>query len=254
MKTTLTIDSGNTSVKACIFQNGECKASARVASEAELQEWIAALDEELKPKKGIYSNVTGSEVFGCAMPDSIADTPVMTLRHDTPLPFRIGYTTPATLGLDRIAAAAGAERLLKADAELDFILVADAGTALTLDLIDSSPTFIGGNISPGLRMRLLSLHEHTGALPEVTPEGEVEDFGTSTLSAIRSGCTIGMAAEIVCAYAKASAQNKKGLIALTGGDANALQPYIDKNLPLLLCPELVAQGLNRILHYNEDNL
>lgn len=249
METTLTIDRGNTAVKAHIFRNGECVAATRVESEEELRRWLDSLDGTLRPCKAIYSSVTGGSL---SFPGLTGRCRVLTLTHSTPLPLEIGYSTPATLGLDRIAAAAGASMLLCTEPHPTFALVADAGTALTIDLVDSSPAFLGGNISPGLRMRLQALHEHTGALPEVSPDGSVEEFGRSTDSAIRSGCLLGMAAEIERAYTRAKAVRGAGMLILTGGDAELLLPSLDSNLPLRLLPTLVAQGLNSILNYNED--
>jgi type III pantothenate kinase len=86
------------------------------------------------------------------------------LDHLTDLPIENLYQTPETLGKDRLAAAIGANELFP-DQNL---LVIDAGTAITYDLISEKNQFIGGNISPGLEMRFKALHQLTGNLPLVT--------------------------------------------------------------------------------------
>ena len=82
----------------------------------------------------------------------------------TPMPLKVDYDTPGTLGADRIAAALGAAELFPGEDCLIF----DFGTAITVDLVTSDGIFIGGNISPGLSLRLSALHEHTGRLPLVS--------------------------------------------------------------------------------------
>jgi len=82
------------------------------------------------------------------------------LDHLTGLPIENLYETPETLGNDRLAAAVGANELFP-DQNL---LVIDAGTAITYDLVSEKNQFIGGNISPGLEMRFKALNQLTGKL------------------------------------------------------------------------------------------
>ncbi len=56
------------------------------------------------------------------------------LDHTLPMPLKISYDTPETLGHDRIAAAAGAQKLLPGAP----LLIMDLGTAITIDLVTAS--------------------------------------------------------------------------------------------------------------------
>src|ERR1035437_9805263 len=114
------------------------------------------------------------------------------LNHSTPIPIKNNYSTPETLGNDRLAAVVGAS-YLKPDQD---ILVIDAGTAITYDFIDAAQNYIGGNIAPGLNLRLWSLHEFTDQLPLVEPKIESHLFGNSTETAILSGVLYGIVFEI----------------------------------------------------------
>ena len=76
---------------------------------------------------------------------------------------RLAYRTPHTLGVDRLAAVLGA-RSLQPQGHL---LVIDAGTCITFDVLLADGRYIGGNISPGLSMRLAAMHAHTARLPLV---------------------------------------------------------------------------------------
>ena len=91
---------------------------------------------------------------------------------DTPLPVINLYETPETLGYDRMAAVVAAnEQFPGRD-----ILVIDAGTCITYEFIDSLGQYHGGNISPGLQMRFKALHQFTGRLPLVAPQGCTPTF------------------------------------------------------------------------------
>ena len=95
----------------------------------------------------------------------------------------LGYRTPATLGADRLAAVMGAQSLLPHRT----VFVIDAGTCITFDLLLSNGHYLGGNISPGLDMRLRAMHEFTARLPLISAEGENPDYGYDTITALRSG-------------------------------------------------------------------
>ena len=110
----------------------------------------------------------------------------------TPIPLRNDYSTPESLGMDRLAAAVGAWSMKPGND----LLVIDAGTAVTYDFISADGAFKGGCIAPGIGLRLKSLHEHTGALPLVPAEGDVPVLGYDTETAIRSGVLNGIKYEV----------------------------------------------------------
>ena len=169
---------------------------------------------------------------------------VIWFDNNTPMPIEIDYRTPKTLGSDRLAAAIGAIE----QAPGRNILVIDAGSAITIDLIDSKGHFRGGNISPGVRMRLTALHQYTSRLPQVDKEGEIPTFGYDTETAIRSGVIRGICHEIEGYIAEIKEVFPDVLVFLTGGDEKML---IDKiKSPIFADKYLVAKGLNKILKEN----
>lgn len=252
MKTTLVIDRGNTTLKASVFKaDGDCAHQCRIAPDDDIAGRLRQIAAAWHPVASIYSSVVSESDAPLALLKELTGREPIVFSHATPLPLAIGYTTPQTLGLDRIAAATGALSLMDNGtcSRCDFLLVADAGTALTIDVVRAAGIFVGGNISAGLTMRLHALHHYAGALPEVSPKGPVMTFGTDTESAIRSGAFNGIVAEITKAFADARAIYGRGFTVLTGGDAPMLAPHLPDS-PILR-PDLVASGLNRILHYNE---
>lgn len=164
--------------------------------------------------------------------------------NNTPMPLEIDYRTPMTLGSDRLAAAIGAME----QAPGRNILVIDAGSAITIDFVDSKGHFRGGNISPGVKMRLTALHRQTSRLPQVDKEGDIPKFGYDTETAIRSGVIRGICHEIEGYIAEIKEVFPDVLVFLTGGDEKTL---IDKiKSPIFADKYLVAKGLNKILKEN----
>jgi pantothenate kinase, type III len=140
------------------------------------------------------------------------------LDYSTPVPIRIAYSTPSTLGCDRVAAMVGASEQINEEA----VIVIDAGTAITYDLMNEEKVYLGGNIAPGMRLRLRSLHEYTGKLPLVESEGELPEIGNSTTTAIRCGVVRGICYEIESFISDIRSIHPSVLVFLTGGDANFL--------------------------------
>ncbi|MDZ7847381.1 MAG: type III pantothenate kinase [Owenweeksia sp.] len=165
-----------------------------------------------------------------------------------PLPFKLKYKTPETLGLDRIALAAAAAH----DYPGKNCLVIDAGTCLTYDFIDRERNYHGGAIAPGLKMRYQALHHFTARLPLVAHRAEVELIGDSTETSIQAGVAGGIFYEVK-ATIEAYQMRYPGLITvLTGGDYAAFEG-LSKN-GIFAAPEFLLHGLNNILEYYAEVL
>jgi type III pantothenate kinase len=236
----LIVDIGNTSTKLAVYEGREKVHTSRI-NELSCEE----LEKELrgyKIKKAIVSSVRN-------LPDYITDLfftnipYVHILTHKSLLPFRIGYKTPATLGTDRLAAAAGAFNMFPGSE----ILIIDAGTAITFDFL-SADVFKGGNISPGIEMRFKALNKFTGKLPLLSISEDFSSPGQNTNDAIRAGVITGVTYEIneyIRTFEKKHIDYK---IILTGGDSGYLKDKINQQFTYL--PDIVTDGLNYIIEYN----
>jgi type III pantothenate kinase len=237
----LCIDQGNSCTKVGIFDQN-------VLIESFIFETISIKDfTYLLNKFGIKA---------CIISSVIEDNKVMTdwlkknidiyieLSHQTPIPVENLYETPETLGKDRLAAVIGAA-FLKPDTDC---LVIDAGTAITYDFIDAKKNYLGGNIAPGLDLRLRSLHEFTQKLPLVSPGSDHPFLGINTNSAILSGAIYGIVFEIDGYINTLKIKYPQLSTFLTGGSIF----YFDNKLKNAIFAErnLVLIGLNRILQYN----
>lgn len=166
----------------------------------------------------------------------------------TPVPISVAYDR-TTLGSDRLAAVVGAE-YLSPGCEL---LVIDAGTAITYERVSADGLYLGGNISPGLHVRLKSLHGFTSRLPLLDDMDYTLGYGLDTISAMQHGVALGVVYEIE-GYINSLRRDYPQLkVYLTGGDADQLAAVVEMT-GVELSHDLVLLGLNRILEYNKQCL
>jgi len=166
------------------------------------------------------------------------------LDHRTLIPVENLYETKETLGNDRLAAAVGANELFPEQN----LLIIDAGTAITYDIVNSKNQYLGGNISPGLEMRFRALNYFTGKLPLVEAADDFPLVGKNTTDAIRSGVENGIIYEIEHYIQTLNEVYEKLKIIITGGDAK----FFDRKLKnsIFVHFNLTLIGLNRILEFN----
>lgn len=236
----LVIDIGNSSAKAALY-NGRMlirKERLMAADAASIRSFVG----EFTVNGVIVSSVSTDPTALLRLLDGTARR-IHHLTWQSRYPFRIDYETPDTLGVDRLAAAAGA-MLHHPGANL---LVIDAGSALTIDLL-ADETYRGGSISPGLSMRFRALHEYTGRLPLTEPGTKFSFPGRSTTDAITGGVIMGLVFEIN-EYIRTFEERYKTLTAIiTGGDGELISSFADRNMSYY--PDLVTDGLNYLLDYN----
>jgi type III pantothenate kinase len=169
------------------------------------------------------------------------------LDHFTPIPLLNRYLTPETLGYDRIAAAVGAYTICPGKN----VLVIDAGTAITYDIVTAKGEFLGGNISQGVDIRFKSLNKYTSRLPLLErPDDTPPLLGSSTREAIQSGIVNGLLFEMDGFIEAISKEHPNLQVVLTGGDAKYFVGKLKNSI--FVDPNLNLIGLNRILEHNAD--
>ncbi|MCS6979368.1 MAG: type III pantothenate kinase [Flavobacteriales bacterium] len=170
------------------------------------------------------------------------------LDSKTPIPIANKYQTPETLGADRIAAAVGGNMEFRG---VDLLIV-DCGTCLKFDFVNRQNEFLGGGISPGLKMRFAALNNYTDKLPLIHIRPDQKEFmliGDNTENSITSGVVNGIVAEIDGIINRYKETHPHLRVILTGGDAPFLNGRI-KN-PVFLRQNLVIRGLAEILNFHE---
>jgi type III pantothenate kinase len=229
----LVIDSGNSNTKIGYFQSGTMSEMKVIPNKEFSTDYISKSDHI------IISTV--SDIDFSAILDQ---SHVLKLNAETALPFSIQYSTPQTLGTDRIAAVAGAYSKFPEQN----CLVINAGTCITTDFIDHCGVYQGGSISPGIQMRYKALNQQTAKLPLINTMDLPPLTGQSTHDAISSGVLYGALAEaegIIATYTKNHPDCK---IIITGGDYFFFETNIKATI--FAVPELVLIGLNSILEHN----
>ena len=237
----LIVEQGNTLLKTAVFDgNRMVNYSQQADSDPSC---IRELYERYQPDKGIMSSVTGdNKKLTKTLKTKLSY--FLWLDETVPVPVSIEYRTVNTLGKDRLASVVGANYLHPAQ----HLLVIDAGTAITYELLEASGIYKGGNISPGLTTRFRSLNRFTRQLPLMKEQANVPFIGTDTESAIMAGVVNGIVFEMDGYINALKTKYNDIFVYLTGGHAF----YFEKRLKnhIFAEPNLVLIGLNRILEYN----
>lgn len=238
----LIIDVGNTKAKIAIFSRNRLLRKDSVNHKklrSILRSW---LKQYTNLNKAIIASVgpVKDEDFDY-LPDSIQK---LVLSSDTPLPFKNLYKTPKTLGDDRVA--------LIAAAALHYsnknVLVIDAGSCITFDFKNDRNEYLGGAISPGIRLRYEALHNFTANLPLLEARLPKNYIGGSTQASMHSGVMHGIINEID-GVINTYRENWSDLtVILTGGDAKTLSKRLKNSI--FANPNFLLIGLNDILEFN----
>ncbi len=232
----LCIDIGNTRVKVLDYINGEAQTQETYLHQE--IDWDAIAKAEHYDGIAV-SNV--SDLQGYDRLHHITDLYVE-LNEYTPLPFVNGYDTPETLGKDRLAAVLGARAMFPQEA----CCVIDIGTCVTLDFLDEQDIYQGGNISPGVNLRLLAMHHFTDGLPLLDLEDSESLLGKSTKEAMLNGAMNGLLYEIEGFLERLDAMYPAGFkTILTGGGASHLGKKLKREI--FVNPFLIPYGLNALL-------
>jgi len=238
----LTIDIGNTRVKAAVFEEDKL-VELYVFDKSKIILETRKISKKHSISAGIISNVaTLSEKKMTQLKKSVN---FQVVSASSKVPFINLYKTPNTLGVDRIALVAGA---VKQFPETN-VLIIDAGTCITFDFVNSKSEYLGGAISPGIKMRYKSLNAFTANLPLIEAL-ELNDFiGKNTEESIISGVLNGVQNEI---NGIIEAYREKYLhltVVLTGGDTNFLSKQLKSSI--FANQNFLLQGLNEILKFNQ---
>lgn len=239
----LCLDIGNSYTKAAVFDHGILSQFSRFEDFTTAE--LGKLIEEFKPDNSIISTVADAvEPF-----EKLLKANTNYKRFSTLLKVSVEnkYKSPATLGLDRWAAVLGANATYKNSA----VLIIDAGTCITYDVLTADRKYFGGSISPGINMKFKALNVFAARLPLVAwnAENDIKE-GTDTNSAISNGVLLGTVNEIEGFIASNIKKHTTLNVIITGGDANFLFKQLQNSIfapQIIVDPFLVLKGLNEAL-------
>ncbi len=240
----LILDIGNSFAKLAVYSNNVLVSNKRVPT--------ADLIDSVKLLKNSFPDIKHA-IVGSVGQFSESDLQalkgwfnLLVLDTSIKLPFNNAYKTPNTLGVDRIAlVSAAVTQYPKKN-----VLVIDAGTCITYDFITANGIYLGGAISPGLKMRYKALHTFTEKLP-LLDKAYLEHFiGTTTNSSIHAGVLCGIVYELQGAIQRYTDTYKHLTVILTGGDANFLSEQLKSSI--FVNSNFLLEGLNFLLKYNTN--
>ena len=145
------------------------------------------------------------------------------------------YARPERLGIDRWLAMIGARRHATGD-----VLVIDAGTALTVDLLSRENHHQGGFIVPGLTLAQQSLWQNTERVLPYSDEADAGQLnpGTDTVQCVLAGIRRQQVSFIQNILNEYPAHD----VFVTGGDGRWLAQAIGEEY----WPELIFDGLDTL--------
>jgi type III pantothenate kinase len=241
----LVIDLGNTTAKLALFRPG---------SEIAMESKLGGHDFE---KVIGYINTLDQPVTAAIL-SSVVDHPAdleaalrkrfhtIILDHNTPLPIKNRYATPATLGRDRLAVAVGGYAAFPGRD----VLVIDAGTCIKYDMVTAGGEYLGGGISPGIEMRFRALNTFTDKLPLLHRAKTAELVGGTTQDSILSGVQNGVMEEVKGIITRYEERFGSLSVGITGGDLDFFIPMVSGKNTIFADPYLALKGLNFILEHN----
>lgn len=236
----LAIDIGNTLSKAVHFEGTVIVSRWIFDISEDISEWPVWKNEPVNIPIVLSSVRPLKEEF---IRDLTKKGKLYIVRGTSPVSFTVEYNSRETLGPDRLALMAGAHLLYPGK---DLIVI-DAGSCITLDLLTSASRYLGGSISPGIDMRLKAMHHYTAALPLEQKDEAIHFPGKTTRESIISGAQEGALFEMTHRIESLRQQYPELLVIVAGGDA----AYFVKNLKnsIFASPDLVFQGLRMILNH-----
>lgn len=218
----LAFDIGNTFAKWGFVQDGAVVGGGRAVHRGRgLAATLEAARFDRVPHRVVAVNVAGPEAEAALAAwaerhHRLGVEPITTATSAKRV--RTAYRDPARLGADRWAAAVGAFHAYGA------CLVADLGTACTLDLVGRDGVHAGGYIVPGIDLMRDALRSGTDAVQVEDVEIAPGTLGLDTASGVAAGLRRSLAGLIdsaVATHGRAGA-----VLVLTGGDADRVAPWV----------------------------
>lgn len=227
----IAIDIGNRNIKVAFFLDDEEKSLVTLDGSdaklsAKLADTLITCWDQAPLVESAKEPVKNCSVVACSVKpewtELVAelvtdelDVKMLVIGTDIPLPIETAVDDALAVGTDRLVAAAAAYAVVE-----DAVVVADFGTAVTIDLVDDNGVFMGGTIAPGFELSLEAMHTGTAKLPVVKMQKPEQVYGANTEEAMRAGvywAAVGLLETLCRKYAEQL--GKWPQVVLTGGAA-----------------------------------
>jgi len=247
----ITVDIGNTNITIALYLKGEEQFIKSIPgrSEKKLTDCFKSVWQKIpiaksskeKKRNGVIV-VSSVKPAWTKLVQNIANQAlgekVLIIGKNIPLPMSLWVNDPDKIGTDRVVSAAAAYAVVE-----DAVVVADFGTAVTIDLVDEKGIFLGGVICPGFEISARALKENAAQLPEVKVTRPKAPYGKDTVEAINCGLyysSVGTLQEVIKRYAEKIGKWPQTVI--TGSAAGIIKDdceFIDSYVPNLVTKGIV---------------
>ena len=246
----IAIDIGNTNIAIGLFLDGKEQSIKSIPgkSRSGLTECLKSAWQEIpvaesskeKKRDGVIV-VSSVKSTWTKLIEEIAETnfdeEIHIIGKDIPLPMQLWVDEPEKVGTDRVVSAAAAYAVTE-----DAVVVADFGTAVTIDLVDANGIFLGGVICPGFEISAKALRDYTAQLPNIKITKPEAPYGKNTVDAINCGLyysILGALQEVIRRYAEEFGKWPQTVITgsaakVIAGDCEFIDNYV---------PNLVVKGI-----------
>ncbi len=240
----LLVDVGNTRIKWAWYTpdqglNHQGQLQHRGVAGALNVRFDAIVDRiNSRPDKVVLGNVAGKSMerkFLRWCDDANVSLETVRVSADA-FGLRLAYADPGTLGVDRWLGMVAAKNRNRKP-----FLVVDAGTAVTLDAVDSDGTHLGGSISPGVVLMQESLLKNTADIHQAEKQAK-QLFTRGTAPAVAAGAWFSVAA--LADRGVAELEKRVGVqprVFVTGGDGERVTKLMQAKAKF--DPDLVLRGL-----------
>ncbi|MHC4666189.1 MAG: type III pantothenate kinase [Planctomycetota bacterium] len=247
----IAVDIGNTNITFGLFLDGDEKSIRSIpgGDRAKLNFCLKSAWEEVPIAKGskekkrdgviVVSSVrpAWTRLIQQIAKETLGEK-IYLIGKNIPLPMSMWVDEPETVGTDRVVSAAAAYAVVE-----DAVVVADFGTAVTIDLVDQHGIFQGGVICPGFDISAEALKKNTAQLPKVKVKRPEAPYGKTTVEAINCGLyysAVSTLQEVIRRYAEKIGRWPHTVI--TGAAAELIKDdcdFIDSYVPNLVVKGIV---------------
>lgn len=253
----LAFDIGNTNLTLGAWRGEELVYSWRFATRRDATgDELAALFWSAFASRGLnFSDFSALVV--CSVVPSLTSAAVffgrehagiepLVVSHESELGLSNAYEDPRAVGADRLVNALGARELAGSERGA---VIADFGTATTVDAVGADGAYLGGAIAPGIGVSSEALRQAAAKLPRVELAAPPRVLATNTTHSIQAGLVFGYAGltkELV-ARAVQELEARDGvapLVLATGGLSSLIAPLVPQIERIE--PDLTLRGLKRV--------
>lgn len=241
----LVVDVGNTNTVFGAYVKEELVLSFRVGTDKlRTSDEYGVLIKELIDMNGYRLSDVSDVIISSVVPDVMHALESFSLRYCKSLPIVVGpgvktgmnikYENPQEVGADRIVNAVAALNKYRPP-----LVIIDFGTATTFCAVNRKGEYLGGAISPGIKISSEALFAKASKLPKVEIIEPKTVIGRTTVSSMQSGIFfgyVGFVEHIVKMMKKEVGED--ATVVATGGLASlicsdmSIVNYVDKNLTL----------------------